>query len=39
MADRLVSPERVQKAVAAYAAYINRENRGRRVNADPVLSS
>lgn len=34
IADRLVSPDRIEAAVAAYAAHINRENRERRIQAD-----
>ncbi|WOF42414.1 recombinase family protein [Sphingopyxis indica] len=34
MVDRLVSPDKIEAAVAAYAAHINRENRERRIQAD-----
>ncbi|QNG47753.1 recombinase family protein [Sphingobium yanoikuyae] len=34
LAERLVSPDKVQAAVAAYAEYINRENRQQRAQAD-----
>lgn len=34
IADRLVSADKIDAAVAAYAAHINRENRERRIQAD-----
>lgn len=34
IADKLVSADKIEAAVAAYAAHINRENRERRVQAD-----
>lgn len=34
MADRLVSADKIEAAVAAYTAHINRENRERRIEAD-----
>jgi site-specific DNA recombinase len=34
LTERLVSPERVQKAVAAYVEYTNRENRERQIQAE-----
>lgn len=34
LAERLVSPDKVQAAVAAYAEYINRENRQQRAQVD-----
>lgn len=34
IADRLVSAGKIEAAVAAYAGYINRENRERRIQAD-----
>jgi hypothetical protein len=34
IADRLVSADKVEAAVAAYAAHINRENRERRIQAE-----
>jgi DNA invertase Pin-like site-specific DNA recombinase len=34
MADRLVSADKIETAVAAYTAHINRENRERRIEAD-----
>lgn len=34
VADRLVSADKIEAAVAAYAAHINRENREQRVQAD-----
>jgi hypothetical protein len=34
LAERLVSPDKVQAAVAAYADYINRENRAQRAQAE-----
>ena len=34
LAERLVSPDKVQAAVAAYAEHINRENRKQRVQAE-----
>ncbi len=34
IADRLVSADKIEAAVAAYAGYINRENRERRIQAD-----
>ena len=34
IAERLVSADKIEAAVAAYAAHINRENRERRVQAD-----
>src|SRR3546814_19550049 len=33
-AERLVSADKVKAAVSAYAAYINRENREQRIQAD-----
>src|SRR3546814_6088587 len=34
IADRLVSADKIEAAVAAYANHINRENRERRIQAD-----
>ncbi len=34
IADRLVSADKIEAAVATYAAHINRENRERRIEAD-----
>ncbi|WP_137754122.1 recombinase family protein [Sphingopyxis sp. L1A2A] len=34
MTDRLVSADKIEAAVAAYSAHINRENRERRIEAD-----
>src|SRR3546814_8388338 len=34
IADRLVSPDKIEAAVAAYTTHINRENRERRIQAD-----
>jgi DNA invertase Pin-like site-specific DNA recombinase len=34
IADRMVSADKIDAAVAAYAAHINRENRERRIQAD-----
>ncbi|KTD99963.1 resolvase [Sphingopyxis sp. H038] len=34
IAERLVSADKIEAAVAAYAAYINRQNRERRIQAD-----
>ncbi|OWQ92411.1 recombinase family protein [Sphingopyxis witflariensis] len=34
IADRLVSGDKIEAAVAAYASHINRENRERRIEAD-----
>jgi DNA invertase Pin-like site-specific DNA recombinase len=34
IADRLVSADKIEAAVAAYAAHINRENREQRIQAD-----
>ncbi len=34
IADRLVSADKIEAAVAAYAAHINRENREQRIEAD-----
>lgn len=34
MTDRLVSADKIEAAVAAYTAHINRENRERRIEAD-----
>ncbi len=34
IAERLVSADKIEAAVAAYAAHINRENRERRIQAD-----
>src|SRR3546814_10278049 len=34
IADRLVSPDKIEAAVAAYTTHINRENRERPIQAD-----
>src|SRR3546814_3587300 len=34
MTDKLVSADKIEAAVAAYTAHINRENRERRIEAD-----
>src|SRR3546814_15742203 len=42
IADRLVSPDKIEAAVAAYTTHIHRENRERRLQADsdtPALAT